>query len=277
MTEPKEVTKHTQKTSVADLFSDLASPTKQEILYLLQKKAVNTSQLSKNLKISVQATQKHVKKLLNSRLIEKNTDNSKLSLSTIGQASLQQLLTFDILFKHQKYFSDHSFDGIPSSLAYRLGELINSKYVDDVMEAWQAAKNMNETCEKYMYGLGAIIPLEFYDGAFGKLKHGVKYKLIYAKNSIVPKGFHKKRMDPQWQKAIKNGQVEERYVERLSVVTNVTDKENILVFADKKTLQVDPNSIFISNNIVFHKWCYDLFFYYWDNVKKIKPFRLEER
>jgi len=257
------------------LFGNLANPTRIAILNILQISASTPSKLSKNLKMTIQGLHRHLEILLKSGLIKKDVEGNLL-LSSIGYAVLAQIPTFLFLAKYQKYFQDHDFSGIPKNLVQRLGDLGDCKFIGELMETWQTAKETAEGCGEYFTAISSIQPLEFYDTAKINLSKGTKYKIGFPANMTIASGFYEKRKESGWNDALKNSQAEEFAVKNIPVAVVITEKVAQLLFCNSKTGQIDGSSMFYSENPNFRKWCLDLFDYYYNDLEKIEHPQLKQ-
>jgi len=258
-----------------ELFSDLASPIRLEILKILQTAPSTQTKLASSLKMTIQGLQRHIDRLLKSGLIKKENDGNLL-ISSIGIAALEQIPSFLFLSKFQNHFQTHDFLGVPKRLIQRLGELYNCEFLDDVMQNWQRAKEVIENAEEYFVGVSSMQPIEFFDVAKINLKKGVKFKVGFPKTRLVAKGYSEKRLESGWDEAIKKKQVEEFFVDNVPVTIIVTEKEAELLFANSKTGQIDGASMFYSKDVDFRKWCMDLFDYYYNEIERVDDPQLQE-
>lgn len=258
-----------------NIFSAISNPTRLEILLKLQQDSMKLGNIAQGMKMTIQAIQKHIDKLAKSGLIEKDMEGV-FSVTPIGKITLEQIPSFQFLSKNRKYFDNHTFEGIPQSLSLRIGDLYNSEFIGDQMKAWQHNREMCLTNEEYLDSATITIPLEFFDITKLTLKQGVKYRIIFGKNSFVPKGYYEYPERKCWDEAIKKGQVKEKYIEHMPITTVITEKESLLVFSNKHLGEPDTIGEFTGNDSVFKKWCGDLFEYYWNEVPSVKPFKLKE-
>lgn len=233
------------------------------------------SALSNSMNISIQALQRHIDRLLGSGLILRDVTGS-VSLSAVSMASLEQIPSFEFLSKFKNYFKDHSFDGIPKQLVRQIGDLSNCKFLADPMQGWQQSKIFVESAQEFIYSITSVQPIEFYGTAKELLKKSVQFRMVLAENMLVPSGFQQSRQESGWLDAMSSSQVQERFVKNLPVMTGVSDKGAQIMFANTKTSQIDSNALFYSEHRDFRNWCLDLFNYYWDEVEKISPPKLQE-
>lgn len=258
-----------------NIFSDLANPLRLQILHELNQKPMKVSKLSGITGMTIQALQRHMDRLFESGLVHHDADGN-VSISSVGIASLEQIPSFTFLSKFRNYFKNHTFDGIPKKLIQMLGDLNNCEFIADPMQGWQQSKIFVESSRKFLYGITSVQPIEFFDTAKDLLKNGVQIKMVYAESMLVAKGYGQKRQESGWIDAMNAGQAQERFTRYLPLMTGVSDKGAQLIFASKKTGQIDSNALFYSEHPDFRNWCLDLFNYYWDEVEKVSPSKLQE-
>lgn len=261
--------------SGADLISELASENRVKVLQLLSKSALKTSEIAKNLDTSIQAITRHTDRLHNSKLIQKDAAGRYL-LTTIGKALLLQYPFFEFLSKYENYFEEHDFTGVPDHLLVRLGDLINCELETNTMKALQRARDWAANMKKWVMGVTTTMPLEYFDVVDKSLKNGATHKLVYGKNSVVPKGFYEHPGRKKWEKYIQSGQIQEKFIEYVPLVVGVSENEAHLLFANTNLGYPDNKSIFFSKDKKFRKWCEDLVDYYW-NLPEVKNIKLTEQ
>jgi predicted transcriptional regulator len=257
-----------------NIFSDLANPVRLDVLNYLLQGPMKVSRLSESMDMTIQALQRHIDRLLKSDMIIQN--NGHLCISSVGTAVLEQIPTFAFLSKFRDHFRDHTFDGIPRHLVARLGELNDCELIDDPIKTWQQAKRLVEGTGTFLYGITSVLVPEFYETTQPLLRKKAKFKIIMPHNMIVAKTFGQSREKFGWIDQMKKGHVEERYVKNAPFMVMITDKEAQLMFANKKTGQIDSNHMFYSKDDGFRNWCLALFDHYWNEIEKIDLLCLQE-
>lgn len=258
------------------IFEELSNPMRLETLNLLRFESMKISQIAKKLKSTIQGLQRHISRLAEAGLIEKQVDG-RLSLTPIGQITLQQIPSFQFLAKHAKYFLIHTFTGVPSQLLFRIGELNNSELITDPMKGWQKARDMAINAKEFVYSATITMPNEMFDVAKNNFPLGTNYKILFGENSYVPKGYYEYPSRKFWIRSEKNDQVEERFVKHLPITVFVSESEAHVQFENKKLGEPDTLGFFVSKDKIFRSWCMDLFNHYWETVPKIDKFRIHGR
>ena len=246
-----------------------------EILQLLSFSNLKASEIAKKSNASIQAISRHIDRLHNVRLIEK-TEYGTYKLTTVGNVILQQYPFFEFLEKFKGYFETHDFSGVPDHLIARLGDLKNCELETNTMKALQKARDWAANMKEWEKGVTFTIPLEYFDEVLDSVKNGAIQKIVYGKNSIVPKGFSDYPARKKWLEYKKSGQVQEKIVKSVPLVAGVSENEAHLIFANKQIGFPDCKSVFFSKDPKFMKWCEDLVEYYW-SLPEVKNFKLIEK
>ena len=254
-----------------EIFSGLANPTRLQILDKLQKEPRRIAALAKGIGITIQAIQRHVDRLLASGLIIRDNEGN-LSISAVGTASLAQIPTLLFIAENKNSFQNISFSGIPKRLLKRIGELAKSESLDNPMLSWQKGRDLVRNAEKFIYGISAAHPIEFYDVARPQIKKGVKFQLVFPQKMTVARGFEQKRKKTGWLECLKSGQAQEKFVKETPIRLGISDKEALVAFAGKKT----DSHLFFSKEKEFRNWCLELFYHYWNDVEKVSTHKVQE-
>ena len=261
--------------SSLDLFADLASSTRIEILHHLNEQNLKLAQLAKKLDSSMQGLQRHVDRLVSSGLIQKDA-KGQFSLSSIGKASLQQIPAFEFMSKNKSYFENHTFGDLPAEFIRRIGDLSNSKYTNSTMETWQYSIDLQSAAKEYLFGISHTVATEFFQYLIELLKKEVKFSAIFGENTIIPKNFFEETNKLDLESFAKKGLVQQKMIPKVTVTTVITESEAMVAFP-KIDGQVDDSVIFTSKDKQFHKWCLDVFNHYWEKGGPFDPTKLQLR
>jgi predicted transcriptional regulator len=110
----------TPDTSLPDeLFMELASSTRCQILLILKEKPTRTNKIAQTLGLSVQETHRNTSRLAGAKIIIKDSEGL-FSLTEYGKLIVEQIKFYQFLNKHQKFFEDHTCD-LPHKFKQRLG------------------------------------------------------------------------------------------------------------------------------------------------------------
>jgi len=196
--------------------------------------------------------------------------NGSHRLTPYGELALKQLEGLELISQHRNYFTTHSLVHLPPEFVCRLGELANSTHVDDVMDAFNNVDNVFQEAEKYIWVITDQYLLStWYPLTTQALEREVKIKHLEAKDWVVPskikKGYRAKDMETARQ-ARTTGLLEERMLERLDICLYLSEKEVATVAFPIPDGKFDYLG-FTATDERSHKWCRDLFQYYWERAR----------
>lgn len=274
--------------STQRIFFELASDQRLSILFKLNRQQLendrvyNLSKLAKHLNVTIQEVHRNLNRLMDAGLIEKDPAGL-FSLTTFGNTIINQIATFDFLSRNKEYFSTHTCgEETPMKFIHRIGALNNCEFVAGlvaVIELWKQRIYREST--QYIYGMLPQIPLDLIETVIPKIKgdDGIKFNYILPQKAIVPKKRAELLKNAGFHEFIKKGIVERRMVDRIQVAILLNEKQATVMFPTAKGLglkEPDMNSVFYSEDPLFHEWCLDYFRYRWYNSKSFDEGKLLE-
>lgn len=250
-----------------DLLFELSNEDRHRILLQLDMEAMTVTRLSKTLDLSKQEVSRHVSRLSNADLTQKRTDGSYY-LTHYGKLALKQLDGFDFISQYRGYFSSHSLVHLPNEIIYRIGELKGSQYINDISVTYYNIEKMIREAEEYFWVitdhyLSSVFPL--YARA---IERGVRVRTIEAIDWVVPPEINEGyAVQPERDRKIINSArasalLEEGLLEKLSIYLYLSEKEVAVVSFPLPDGRFDYLG-FSSEDEQSHKWCKDIFKYYW--------------
>ena len=120
---------------LCDLFFELSNEVRLDIIRLIEGKPSKLSQIAKELDLPVQEVSRQLARLLKVRLIAKNPEGFYL-VSPQGRNVIRLLPGFMFLSKNSDYLDKNSLDNVPSSFMGRIGELVVSTIVEEIMNTF---------------------------------------------------------------------------------------------------------------------------------------------
>jgi predicted transcriptional regulator len=223
------------------------------------------SQLSTKLSATPQETSKHLTRLRDAKLIEKDSDGF-FCLTAFGRIILNLLPSIRFLTQNREYFLSHDISSLPLEFIERLGELQENEYGEKVGAILTHLQQVVQDAEEYIW-LMADHPLgrQEYVTRSGRLESSssVTWRVIIPADSNIDwtelrrsVGTHK-------------GRIEYHLLDPIYIKAGIALNEKIagLSFPDI-TGKLDFNSGFRSNNPIFRKWCQDLFVFHWNEKGK---------
>ncbi|HYA84793.1 MAG TPA: ArsR family transcriptional regulator, partial [Candidatus Bathyarchaeia archaeon] len=271
LTENSIISRDSSIESTQWIFFELASDQRLSILFKLNRQQSNLSKLAKHLNVTIQEVHRNLNRLMDAGLIEKDSAGI-FSLTTFGNIIINQIPTFDFLSRNKEYFSTHTCgEETPMKFIHRIGELNTCEFVTGlvaVIELWKQRIYREST--QYIYGMLPQIPLDLIETVIPKIKEdiGIKFNYILPQKAMVPKKRAELLKSAGFHEFIKKGIVERRMVDRIQVAILLNEKQATVMFPTAKGLgEPDMNSVFYSEDPLFHEWCLDYFRYRWYNSK----------
>jgi predicted transcriptional regulator len=251
---------------LAELLFIIASIDRLTLLSEIAIEKRRLSQLTTKLSATPQETSKHLMRLRNAKLIEKDSDGF-FGLTAFGKIILNLLPSIRFLTQNREYFLSHDISSLPREFIERLGELQEGEYGEKVGSILAHTQQVVQDAEEYIW-LMADHPLggQEYVAGSGKLESSrtVTWRIIVPADSSIDwtrlrasAGTHKGRIEYhliQDPNGIKAG-------------IALNEKIAGLTFPDIMG-KLDFNSGFRSNDPIFRKWCQDLFVFHWNKAGK---------
>lgn len=260
--------------SLGNLFFELSSEDRLRILQQLSKKAMNVTSLSKKLDLTTQESSRHVSRLSEVELTQKDS-KGLYHLTQYGLLVLTQLEGLTFTSKHTNYFASHSSENLPNEFISRIGDLTGSKYVDDISDIFFRIDRVIKDANEYVYAITDQYLMSTYPLFKEALERDVKVRNIEPRNWVVSSTMKQAYFSDEanwiairksFNEARRTGLLEERILERLDVFVYMSEKE-VAVAAFPLSNEKFDYLGFASKSERAHKWCSDLFDYYWKRAK----------
>jgi predicted transcriptional regulator len=245
---------------LSSLLFELANEDRLKILFKLQDKPLRLTQISDKLNLTVQETSRHLSRLSGAKLITKDPDGQYCLLS-YGENLLKLFPGFEFLTEHRDYFNTHSISHLPEEFLNRIGELENCAFTDDVFAALHLAENLIQEANEYIWIIGNQVLMSTLPLLEEAIKRSATFRLILPEDLIPPPGFK-----PLPYVA---GRIERRTLKQVDVIIMMSEKEARVAFPTRGE-KMDP-SAFASVAPRPHKWCKDLYEYYWNKAQIGRP------
>ncbi len=253
--------------SLGNTFFELSNEDRLRILYVMDKKAANLTGLSKELDLSIQECGRHLSRLVRTKLAEKDAQGF-YHLTLYGKTTLKQLDGLRYTSQNREYFVSHSIVDLPTEFVARIGDLVDSQYVGSVMAAFYNVDRVFSEAEEFI----CVITDQYHDGWYPlttkALERGVRVRHIETKYWVVPpiikRGYRTEDLEAADRARIK-GLLEERVLDELKVCMYTSEKEIGAVAFPMLDSRFDYLG-FTAKDERAHKWCQDLFQYYWERA-----------
>jgi predicted transcriptional regulator len=249
--------KETKK--VCDLLFELSSSGRMDILLEIQKQSLILSHISKKLNMTAAETYRHLQRLSEAKLVEKDIDSS-YHLTPFGELTLSLLTSIDFISKQRRYFLEHVVSRLPHEFISRIGELSAGILDTDVMVNIHRSEIMYQEAQEYIWLLADQILMSGVPIVEERVKHGVEVRAILPENIIPPPDYKRPQLDMVAARRYKG-----RFIGKVEAIIVMTERKAIFCLPDLSG-KMDYTGFF-SDDPRFHKWCRELYLYYWDKGK----------
>ena len=239
--------------NLCKLLFELSSSERMNVLLELQKQRLKLSHISKKLDMTVTEASRHLQRLSEAKLIQKDVDGS-YELTPFGTLTLSLLSGPNFVSEHRQYFLEHDVSYLPSEFISRIGELSASSLgTRDIMMGFRLVEIMLQEASEYIWILSDQVFTSGVPIIDEKMKSSFEFRFIFPENLVPPPGV---KPVPGTQR---------RTLSKVEEIILMTDKEVMFGFPDVNG-RIDY-LLFVSKDLKFHRWCRDLFLYRWEQAK----------
>ena len=240
--------------NLCDLLFEFSSAERMNIMQSLLEERLKLSHVSKKLDMTVTEASRHLQRLSDVHLIDKDIDGT-FGPTPYGELAIKLLSSLDFISSNRQYFLEHDVSTIPDEFISRINELTLVKLNTDVVSVLPYVNTMLQEANEYIWILSYARTLpNTLSIVEEKIKSGVDVRRIHPENRI-PSPNTPILADPR------------RILQSIDVRIVMTENEAMcsLPLMDGK---IDYTS-FIGKDPKFHKWCKDVFLYYWEKAKPV--------
>ncbi len=242
---------------LAKLLFAAASVDRLTLFSTIAKEKLRLTQLAGKLSASTQETSRHLSRLQEAGIIEKESDGCFI-LTSFGKSLLVALPSLRFLTGHKEYFMSHALSVLPLEFLERIGELEQSEFAHGIGVVLSHTAQVFREAKMYVWlASDNVMDLSTLGG---KAASGdVLLRIIVPTESI--------RGAPPLSAEL-GTRVEVRVVEKVNAGLALNEKTAGVAFPDQ-TGAIDFNSGFASSDPNFHKWCTDLFMFHWNKAESV--------
>lgn len=253
---------------LCNLLFELSNEDRLLILLQLKQKRAKIAHISKKLNFTVQETSRNISRLAQANLVKRGCDGS-FQLTAYGENTLNLLPGFDFLSKHVNYFTSHTLSNLPHEFFCRIGDLVNCNYVDDVMITFYEAEKMMDEAKKFLWLMSDQHLVSAIPHMKKALENGAKLRVLVPKDLPFPAGYFEQECVKEYRlvekKAKREGQIEEQWINRIDTAIGVSDNTRGRVFFPTLENNFDYKGFTVVDSLS-HKFCMNLFEYYWSKA-----------
>lgn len=256
--------------SFYDVLFEVSNEDRYVILLQLVEKAMNVTQLSKVLGLSLTETSRHLSRLGKVGLSRRDADGLH-HIEDFGKVILAQLKGVKFVTKHRDYFTSHSLKGIPEKVLTRIGELLESNNLTDISATFYKIEKMIQEAEEFIWIVTDQYLINLFPFLIEAIERDVQIRSIEAKDWVAPQEikqwwFSKDSKRQVFEKARTNGILDEKIMDRLYIYTFMSEKEVAIIAFPLLNSKFDYLG-FSSRDRKTNSWCRDLYKCYWNRAK----------
>jgi len=261
---------------ISEYFLELASEQRLRILFLLLEKKLTISKIAEELDTSAPEVHRNITRMLKNKLVEKDND-SNFTLTVSGKVICDLMPSFSFMSQNREFFEQHTLGDLEFKFIQRLGSLNTHQKIKGFVKVLEKWTEIHDNSEKYIFNLLSEIPYskEIIDIVENKLKSNIPIKSIFSKHTIVPEERKTTFQKKNFQKFIREGILERKMINHISIVTLLNEKEACVIFPTKNE-ESDLSEMFYSKDPQFHDWCMDYFKSCWDKSTSFQEEQLSK-
>ena len=144
-------------------------------------------------------------------------------LAAIGGYYLLSFFT-----ENNQFFSNHTLGNLQEKFIQRIGALQNKKQVKGYVKTLEKWRQIHENAEKYIYNILSEVPYsgDIVEVISKQLKNDLEIHSVFSDKVIIPEERKKIFEEKDFQKYVKNGNLQRRIKKDITVTVLVTDKES---------------------------------------------------
>ena len=240
---------------LCDLLFEFSSTERMKIMRSLLEERLKLSHVSKKLDMTVTETSRHLQRLSDIQLIDKDVEGT-FGPTPYGELAIKVLSNLDFISQNRRYFLEHDVSNLPNELISRINELSLGTLNTDIVRVLPYVNSMFQEANEYIWvmsytrALPSTIPI-----VEEKIKNGVSLLRIFPEGVVSrPSDTPTTITGPR------------RTLPIVDVRVVMTENEAMCSFPLMNG-KIDYTS-FIGKDPKFHKWCKDAFLYYWERSKQ---------
>jgi predicted transcriptional regulator len=254
--------------NVCSLFFELSNEDRLKIMLELEKEPLKLTHVSKKLDLTSSETHRQLSRLSETKLVVKDVEGF-FSLTPFGEQALKWIPGYTFISDNSEYFQSHTLSNLPHDLLLRLGDLSDCQFSNDALVSVSNIETMIREADEYFQNIHDQYLLSAYPLASEAVKRGVYVKsidpVVYSPSPPL-KGEISEENQKTLSQALEDGKLINRQMEQFDVFLWMSEKEVAIVSFPTHDGKFDYLG-FTSKDDRAHKWCNDLFRYYWERAE----------
>ena len=245
-----------------DILFELSNEDRFKILQALMTDNYNVTNMSKHLSLTTQEASRHLNRLAEADLIEKNAVG-EYELTTYGRLILGQATGIMFAASNRDYFTNHKTGDLPHEFSCKITKLRESRLITDVMVSFANIDRIIDEASEYIWRLTDRYNMMSLPKLEAATEKGVMLKLMQTKDFQYP---------PEWPGpgiVLKNARIQGKFEVRNSPEANIfiaMNEKEVAILAFPMENNLFDYRGFSSTDPKFHSWCNEIFQYYWEKA-----------
>ncbi len=239
--------------SVSELLFELASDERMAILTEMESQPLRQSDVARKLSLTVQEASRQLERLTEAKLVSKDSE-SRYGITSFGRIVLAILPSFRFVQEQRDFLLVHDVSSLPASFIHRLGELSSHRSISKLDETMAHLEEVVKGAEKYVWIMADQNVRQAYPHEHPA---GVPFRLI------LPKSVDSETV--QTLRTRIGGTLQIARVAKVNLTMAMNEKTAAVYFQNRDG-QMDFMRGFASEESTFHRWCEDLFGFFWNQA-----------
>ncbi|PWB55884.1 MAG: hypothetical protein C3F06_01835 [Candidatus Methanoperedenaceae archaeon] len=239
---------------VYELFTELSSENRLDILKTLYEKPMTFTSLIKEVDMNSTEASRQLSRLTETRLIEKKGDGRYYN-TLFGNLVISSIPGMNFISENSEYFIEHDTSPIPLELLRQIDALSTGEIATGVYNILSTQEKLSEDISGHFWYMSDDFPRHHLPNVEKVLEQGMEIRVIFPKDLFSTLKLSERNMEKI--------QFRARDEIKLSVMTANRFSMLKLPGPDGK---IDQNTAIFGYDERFRKWCEKLFLYYWDSV-----------
>jgi len=237
---------------VYELFTELSSENRLDILKLLYEKPMTFTSLIKEIDMNSAEASRQLSRLTETQLIEKKGDGRYYN-TLFGKLVISSISDLNFISEKSEYFLKHDTSHIPLDLMRQIGSLSTGEIVTGVYNILNTHEKLGAGIKSYMWYMSDDFPRHHLPDIEKKLEEGLEIRIILPKDLCSPSILSEKNRN----------KIENKVMDEIKISVIATDSFSLLELPGHDG-KIDQNTAIFGYDDQFREWCKKLFQYYWE-------------
>jgi predicted transcriptional regulator len=257
--------------SLCDLLFEVSNEERLRILLQLEEGGKTITNLSRVLGITTQEASRHVSRLGEVGLTERDPDGNH-GLTPYGELTLRQIQGLKFTSQHRDYFKTHSLANLPTEFVARIGEMTGSEFTDNVMVTIHSIEETIRDAGEFLLNINVPYIASAFPLIRESIERGVEARFLHTRDLVLPEIMRDDRdrtfSDQIIHEARRSGLYEERLIDEIDLVLYMSEKRVAILTFPQEDGDFDFLG-FTSTDEAAHRWCRDVFRHYWERATPV--------